>query len=228
MDNYNRYIDEWRKQNRDDMIEKVIDAIIGIMIVAAITFIFWPREVGATDWVGGHFGYSSLRDPKPVYVEEHFWDEEKALDIWKNNPKIEYTIKSLTLQNTIWRYLTDEMGLSNEAAAGIFGNMMVECGSRSFNLHPYVYSPGGYYYGLCQWNTFGHHSSIAGGTLEDQLEYLADTIQSEMGQRAYQSFCSSDTPEEAANIFGQWYERCQEPYGRQSEARRAYERFGTS
>ena len=35
------------------------------------------------------------------------------------------------------------------------------------------------------------------------------------------------SPEEAANIFGQWYERCSEPYGRQNEARRAYERFGT-
>ena len=168
--------------------------------------------------------YEYFFDAKPG-IEKHNYDEEKITDLWKHNPKAEYLYKELTMQDYIWQFLTDEMGLSDEAAAGIFGNMMVECGSRSFDLQPYIYSPGGYYYGLCQWNTFGHHSSIAGGTLEEQLQYLDDTILMEMGERAYQSFCSSETPEQAANIFGQWYERCREPYGRQEEARRAYERF---
>lgn len=166
-------------------------------------------------------------DTKPV-IEKYNYDSEKFTDLWKSNPKSEYNVKLLTLQNYIWQFLTDEMGLSDECAAGIFGNMMVECGGRSFNLQPYVYSPGGYYYGLCQWGTTGHHYSIAGGSLEEQLQYLDDTILMEMGERAYQSFCSSETPEQAANIFGQWYERCREPYGRQNEARLAYERYSSN
>ena len=221
MDNY---IDERRKQDQDELIDKIIDAIIGIGIVVAIAIIFWPKTVDATEYPA--FGYSKLVDNKPI-IQEVSYDDQKTLDLWKHNPKVEYITKSLTLQNTIWRYLTDEMGLSDEAAAGIFGNMMVECGSRSFNLHPYVYSPGGSYYGLCQWNTYGHHSSINGGTLDEQLNYLASTIEREMGSYQYRRFTNADSPEEAANIFGQWYERCSEPYGRQNEARRAYERFGT-
>ena len=201
------------------------DGDIFIFIMAAVLFfalliILMPYVESDAAMI--KYGY--FFDTKPV-IEKHNYDSEKVTDLWKHNPKCEYNLKSLTLQDYIWQFLTDEMGLSDECAAGIFGNMMVECGSRSFNLQPYVYSPGGYYYGLCQWNTFGHHSSIAGGSLEEQLQYLDDTILMEMGERAYQSFCSSETPEQAANIFGQWYERCREPYGRQVEARLAYERF---
>lgn len=224
MDIFNKFPDEWRKQQRDELIDKIIDAVIGLMLVAIIAWLFWPKDVDAARF-NYPIGYSVLRDDKP-FVQELSYDDQKTMDKWKSNPKTEYILKELTLQNYIWQFLTDEMGLSDVCAAGIFGNMMVECGSRSFNLHPYVYSPGGYYYGLCQWNTYGHHSSIAGGSLEEQLQYLDDTIISEMGRSTYQSFCSSTTPEQAANIFGQWYERCSEPYGRQAEARRAYERFG--
>lgn len=164
-------------------------------------------------------------DTREVVQENTDWDLSKTTDIWKLNPKTVYSMKSLETNVYIWRYLTDEMGLSDEAAAGIFGNMMVECGSRSFNLYPYIYNPSGDYYGLCQWNTFGHHSSIAGGTLDEQLYYLNRTIRGEMGEYQYQRFLDADTPEEASIVFGQWYERCFEPYGRQAEARRAYERF---
>ena len=202
------------------------DGDIFIFIMAAVLFfalliILMPYVESDAATIKRSYLYAT----KPV-IEKHNYDEEKLIDLWKSNQKAEYDLKLLTLQNYIWQFLTDEMGLSDECAAGIFGNMMVECGSRSFNLQPYVYSPGGYYYGLCQWNTFGHHSSIAGRSVEEQLQYLDDTIISEMGWSTYQSFCSSTTPEQAANIFGQWYERCREPYGRQNEARLAYERFG--
>lgn len=162
---------------------------------------------------------------KPVYQVIANWDEQKAIDIWKTNKKSDYECKQRTLNDYIWEFLTIEMGLSDEAAAGIFGNMMVECGSRSFNLQPYIYSEGGYYYGLCQWNTFGHHSSISGGSVQDQLLYLQASISSEMGEGNYTRFCNSSTPECAANIFARWYERCANPEGRQEEAIRAYEHF---
>lgn len=164
---------------------------------------------------------------KPIYQVIANWDDQKAIDIWKISKKADYECKGRTLNDYIWEFLTTEMGLSDEAAAGIFGNMMVECGSRSFNLQPYIYSPGGYYYGLCQWSTTNHHSRIGGGTVEQQLRYLRDSIESEMGNREYQLFTDSSDPARASVIFARWYERCANPEGRQQEAIRAYDHFTT-
>jgi len=125
----------------------------------------------------------------------------------------------------VWNYLIQDMGLSEISAAGILGNMMVESGCRSLALQPNVLSPGGSYYGLCQWNTFGHHSSINGGTVDEQLAYLSATIVSEMGEYEYDQFINADSVETASIIFGRWYERCGDPYNRQSCARTAYEYF---
>ena len=175
--------------------------------------------IPVTSWV--------QRIPDPIVSVPFDYDSQKSLDLWKHITKSVYTTKALTVPQYIWYYLTERMGLSDIAASGVFGNMMVECGNRSFTLRPYVYSPGNAYYGLCQWNTGGHHSSINGGTLDEQLEYLANTIESEMHTSNYQRLCNASTPEEAANIFGQWYERCLAPTSRQNEARRAYERFGS-
>lgn len=164
------------------------------------------------------YDLSSLPEPLDL-------DLQKSVELWKSNPKIVYTAKNVTVPMYIWNYLTEEMGLPNIAAAGVFGNMMVESGNRTFNVRPYVYSPGNAYYGLCQWNTGGHHSGINGGTLEEQMEYLERTIESEMGSSNYQRLLNATTPEEASIIFGTWYERCASPASRQNEAVRAYERF---
>jgi hypothetical protein len=162
---------------------------------------------------------------KPVYQVIANWDEQKLTDIWKTNKKSDYERKEITLNDYIWEFLTIEMGLSDEAAAGIFGNMMVECGGRSFDLQPYIYSPGGAYYGLCQWSTSNHHARINGGSVEEQLEYLASTIREEMDEYGYSAFEGATDPETAADCFARWYERCSMPTGRREEARRAYERF---
>ena len=216
--------DEWQRQHREEMTEKVIDAIIAVIFLVALIWLLWPKAVTASSWYTDIFGYQKMRDNKPV-IEVISYDDQKLLDKWKHNVKSEYNLKLLTLQDYIWQFLTDEMGLSDVCAAGIFGNMMVECGSRSFNLQPYIYSPGGYYYGICQWGTSGHHSGIRGGTLEQQLEYLRDSIESEMGSNSYTRFRNSDTAESASIIFAQYYERCADPYGRQDCAGRAYEQF---
>lgn len=202
--------------------EEVYAWIVTVATFLLVTLIFVPFTTDASI-VDKDMRFVS----KPTYQVIANWDDQKAIDIWKLTKKADYERKERTLNDYIWEFLTIEMGLSDEAAAGIFGNMMVECGSRSFNLQPYIYSPGGSYYGLCQWNTFGHHSSISGGSVQDQLLYLQATISSEMGEGNYTRFCDASTPECAANIFGQWYERCREPYGRQNEARLAYEHFAT-
>lgn len=213
-------IEEHEYQDGDILIY-----IMGVAIFFAAIIIFWPYVTASAETIKGGpvISFVKLESLAP----EQSYDDQKILDLWKHNQKCDCEIKELTLQQYIWNYLTIEMGLSDYAAAGIFGNMMVECGSRSFNLQPYIYSPGNSYYGLCQWNTFGHHSSINGGTLDEQLTYLAETIEREMGSYQYGRFVNADSPESAADIFGQWYERCSSPYGRRNEARAAYERFAT-
>lgn len=203
------------------------DGDIFIFIMAAVLFfalliILMPYVESDAATIKRSYLYVT----KPV-IEKHNYDEEKLTDLWKRNPKAEYDLKLLTLQNYIWQFLTDEMGLSDECAAGVFGNMMVECGSRSFNLQPYIYSPGGYYYGLCQWSTSNHHAGINGGSLEEQLDYLSSTIREEMDEYGYSSFEESTDPESAAYYFARFYERCANPHGRSGCAREAYERFGT-
>lgn len=201
--------------------------LIAVMLIFSMTMHLGPHfQSDAATVILSHKNvlpaWSFTIPDLPAELDE---DLQKATDIWKSSPKTLYTYKSLTVQNYIWQYLTVEMGLPDIAAAGVFGNMMVESGNRSFNVRPYVYSPGQAYYGLCQWNTGGHHSGINGGTLEEQMEYLENTIESEMHSSNYQRFLNADTPEEASVIFGQWYERCATPDSRQNEARRAYERF---
>lgn len=196
--------------------------LLSVSAFALFTFNFMPKPVVEADIIKDQNVWCITAPELPPVLDK---DLQKSIDLWKHNPKTIYTYKSLTVQNYIWQYLTEEMGLPDIAAAGVFGNMMVESGSRTFNVRPGIYSPGNAYYGLCQWNTGGHHSSINGGTLDEQLDYLSDTIESEMGSSNYQRFLNATTPEEASVIFGQWYERCATPNSRQNEARRAYERF---
>ena len=196
--------------------------ILSVSTFALFTFNFMPKPIVEADIIKDQNVWCITAPELPPVLDK---DLQKSIDLWKHKPKTVYTYKRLTVQNYIWQYLTEEMGLPDIAAAGVFGNMMVESGNRSFNVRPYVYSPGQAYYGLCQWNTGGHHSSINGGTLEEQMEYLEATIESEMHTSNYERLLNASTPEEASIIFGQWYERCGAPTSRQNEARRAYERF---
>jgi hypothetical protein len=214
---------ELKLNRKTHELSDYVGCLASISAFALLTFNFIPKVVDADIMKDNAIIWTV---DAPEFPPEVDTDLQKSIEIWKNNPKILYIPKSLTVPDTIWYYLTIDMGLSDIQAAGIFGNMMVESGSRTFNVNPYIYSPGQAYYGLCQWNTGGHHSGINGGTLEEQLEYLADTIESEMHTSNYQRFLNAETPEQASVIFGQWYERCTTPDSRQNEARRAYERFG--
>lgn len=106
-----------------------------------------------------------------------------------------------------------QQGYSREVACGIIGNMMVECGGHTLNLKPFVYSPSGRYYGLCQWNIgYGLH----GSSFERQLEFLVSNIEREFNVFGkcyqkdfdYESFISLNDVQEAALAFAESYERC--------------------
>lgn len=127
---------------------------------------------------------------------------------------------------TIWLYLVEEMGLSNECAAGILGNMMVEAGGHSLSINISAYNSAGYY-GICQWYVRGYHSQINNSDLITQLNYLRDTIEVEFTYSSvtYNQFVSATNARDASVYFARGYERCADPYGRQNCADTAYSYF---
>ena len=106
----------------------------------------------------------------------------------------------------VWDYLKGEMGLTDEAAAGILGNMMVECGGMTLDLDPELWY--GQYYGLCQWSTH-YDPAVAWSGTEFQLDYLRDTIAPILAEAgaSYEKLKSMTSVTEAARYFCLWYER---------------------
>ena len=87
------------------------------------------------------------------------------------------TYKSYSTARTVWNYLTSH-GLSKANAAGIIGNMMMECGRSTLDLD---WSARGCYYGdtfygLCQWGLNYMPSWFDGCSVKKQLDYLMSDI----------------------------------------------------
>lgn len=133
----------------------------------------------------------------------------------------------------VWYFLRENR-FSEEVAAGILGNMMIETSGGSLSLNPAIYDPTGHYYGLCQWS-IKYHVAVFNKSFEEQLIYLLDSIMAEFktfGKRyskgfTYSDFLLLDTPEEAAYAFAAVYERCAtSTYSlRKQAARTAYNYF---
>ena len=134
----------------------------------------------------------------------------------------------------VWLYLTQTLGYTPAVAAGIIGNMVAECGGTTLNLHYWTVSPGGAFYGLCQWSKT-YFPDVRGQDLIYQCDYLANTIKEQFDyfgssfRKGYtlETFLETQTPEEAAWAFAACYERCDtKSYGaRKNYAKMAYEYF---
>lgn len=133
----------------------------------------------------------------------------------------------------VWYFLR-ENNYSEEVAAGILGNMMIETSGGSLALNPTIFSPTGRYYGLCQWSIL-YHPNVINKSFEEQLLYLKSSIEKEFKtfgkcyrkNFTYKDFLSLKTPEKAAHAFAAVYERC-DPAGytrRKQAARVAYNYF---
>ena len=132
-----------------------------------------------------------------------------------------------------YEYLT-QRNFSSAAACGIIGNMMIETSGGTLDLKPYVYSPSGNFYGLCQWSV-KYYSGAKDLPFEHQLDYLLGTLPWEFKTFGwlykegfdFEDFIVMTDPEEAALAFAVVYERCgPASYGlRQEAARKAYEYF---
>lgn len=108
----------------------------------------------------------------------------------------------------VWDYLHD-LGYNDAVAAGIIGNMMVECGAYTLDLQVNVENQS--YYGICQWSK-QYYPDVIGCSLEAQCDFLRDTIQNEINTFGYNydydSFLEIIDEREAALVFAKSYERC--------------------
>ena len=130
----------------------------------------------------------------------------------------------------IWSYLKD-LGYNNAICAGILGNIMAEVGGGTLYLQSTIYGDG--YYGICQWNKA--YSNVWGASLEEQCNYLRDTIEYEFDTFGYaykrnfnyDSFLDLTDIKSAALAFAKCYERCSSRsyYTRQQNAVAAYNYF---
>ena len=134
----------------------------------------------------------------------------------------------------IWDYLTQTLGYNNYVAAGIMGNILVECGGEGMTVK---WWSGGWntgYYGMCQWS-LKYRPETYGMNLEQQCDYLRDTIQpafDDFGPLCYkkgfnyEKFIQMEDAEEAAYAFAKCFERCANtPYNYQVRKVKAVEAY---
>lgn len=131
-----------------------------------------------------------------VIKAKHFQQLEDLYNHWKYG-----TIQSGTdvpmngsFAERVWDYLRS-LGFTPQAAAGIIGNMVAECGTpNTTDLNPTAIGYTPYFsYGLCQWTAdFGTGSyrgqDIWYASFEDQLRFLNNTMQGVMEERCLGSY----------------------------------------
>lgn len=109
----------------------------------------------------------------------------------------------------IWTYLKN-LGYNDYVCAGILGNIMAEAGGSTLDIQPLVQ---GGFYGICQWNQA--YSEVWGASLEEQLDFLRDTIKYELDTFGYAygkdfdygAFLQLTDEKDAALAFSKCYER---------------------
>jgi hypothetical protein len=114
----------------------------------------------------------------------------------------------------VWEFLRQQ-GYTQEVTCAIIGNMMIETSGGSLALKPFVYSPSGNYYGLCQWS-MKYYPETRDLSFENQLKYLIDSLDWEINtfggnyKKGFKcaDFLAMTDVEEAALAFAMAYERC--------------------
>jgi hypothetical protein len=114
----------------------------------------------------------------------------------------------------IWIHLTQVMGYNNYVAAGILGNMMVECGGLTLHLDWTAVNKNSGCYGLCQWHPY-YHQEIQNCNLQQQIAYMTKSFPELLSQYAYvyssnftyEDFLNLTDARIAARAFSYIYER---------------------
>lgn len=188
------------KQNLNLITLKLILIIILILLISIV----WSESTTAPEATNEqHYTIEATEDlhakPEPTV--------KKTKARRKTKEKYLYAKK-------VFKYFT-KRGFTEEATAGIIGNMMVETSGDSLDLKPKIYSKSGNYYGLCQWSK-KYYPEAHGLSFRLQLDYLFETMPWEFktfGWLYKDDFTLSDfkkmtNVEEAAIAFTKVYERC--------------------
>ena len=178
------------------------------------------------------------------YSEEHFiiktaqdeWWDAQAQIIANREESEDWLNKFAEYPSAtyVWLYLVEELGYNNYVAAGIMGNLMAEVGGGTLDLQYKLYSSSDEYYGMCQWSK-KYYPQIRGCGLEEQCDFLAQTIEYEINNFGYKyakgykyaDFIALQDVEDAALMFAKTYERCADwTYERRLRfANKAYDYF---
>lgn len=140
--------------------------------------------------------------------------QDKLHELKRSQIVSDKQIKEYPTASVVWEMLKKQ-GYNDYICAGILGNMMVECGGQTLNLNYQAYGSSGYYYGLCQWNSYSY-GNVFGKDLEGQVYFLLDTIRYEFDTYGfnystyfdYNSFLNLNNEKDAAIAFAKCYERC--------------------
>lgn len=160
-------------------------------------------------------GYLEDHDVIALATEEY----NKANEIRKSYQQVYDTLmehwhqkeEEYPVATYIWSYLKD-LGYSNQVCAGILGNIMAEVGGNTLNIQYDIQTSS--YYGMCQWNKA--YSEVWGASLEEQCNYLRDTIEYEFNTFGsnykrgfkYEDFLELTDITKTALAFAKSYERC--------------------
>lgn len=187
-----------------DSLGEIINEQISLMDAAhqmaeGARILGYPEEhmiikTAKEEWEIANSIYQGYKDVYDKLAEK--WDEKKS-----EYPEAEY----------IWSYLK-ALGYSDEVCAGILGNIMNETGGNTLAIQPTVSTNS--YYGICQWGR--HYPDVWGCSLEEQCDFLRDTIEYEIDTFGYiyakgfdyQDFLQLKDSKKVALAFAKCYERC--------------------
>lgn len=187
---------------------------------------------------------SVIETTAPETVEETVvvTTEEATVYVAPETIPPQITIDPYANLHYIWDFLDENYGWSDATKAGIIGNIIIEC-SWSLEIKDediYAKNPNEGGYGICQWNSGRKEKLFAMYNtsypdLAQQLQYMkyemfgeeGTTCQFISGTWARDELLSTDSPERAALLFAEHFERCHHStyQNRQDWARLVYEYF---
>lgn len=154
-------------------------------------------------------GYEETH-PVVVLAQQEIEQIRKDIEFYEarwNALAVEYPVAC-----EVWRFFIEECGYSEVVAAGIIGNMMIECGGHTLELQWDIYNSSKHY-GLVQWSP-KYYPHIQGASLQEQLEFLKTSIPEVFngwsGKREkclFNDFIAIQNCRDAALRFAQVYER---------------------
>lgn len=180
-------------------------------------------------------GYAE--DHPIIVLAQEEWDAANSLSIIYQEKLSEYNLTKAWIEypvaTEVWIHLTQIMGYNEYVAAGILGNMMVECGGMTLDLDWQAVNKSSKCYGLCQWHPM-YHQEVQYANLEQQIEYMTKSFPEILKRYAYeyqpnftyQDFLNLTDAKAAAKAFCYIYERPGTYHLiREDMAEKAYEYF---